>query len=83
MLENIPLEMDDFCSILTKTVYLSTHVRRWGNLTPVYFGQLARFQSKHRYAFIGTEDWFMHPLLPPGSFIQIDEVEAEVSIRKG
>ena len=29
--------------------------------------------KEQRYAFIGTEDWFMHPLLNPGSFLAIDE----------
>ncbi len=72
MIENVPLEIDQSVD-LTKTVYLSLHVRRWGNL-PLSILSSLDFQ-RHRYAFIGTEDWFMHPILPPGSFVQIDETK--------
>ena len=27
----------------------------------------------YRYAYIGTEDWTMDPLIPPGSLVLIDE----------
>ena len=29
--------------------------------------------KNHRYGFVGTDDWFMYPLLMPGSLIMIDE----------
>jgi len=32
----------------------------------------------HRYGFIGTEDWFMYPLLQPGSLVMIDETKRKV-----
>ena len=34
--------------------------------------------QRHRYAFIGAEDWSMYPLLMPGSFIEIDESRSKV-----
>lgn len=32
----------------------------------------------HRYAFIGTDDWFMYPLLQPGAFVIIDETRRRI-----
>ncbi|HLH01454.1 MAG TPA: helix-turn-helix transcriptional regulator [Bryobacteraceae bacterium] len=58
---------------LTKTIYLNPHIRRWGKLPLSVLGGLNL--KKYRYAFIGVDDWFMYPLLPPGSFVQIDETE--------
>ncbi|MDQ2839819.1 MAG: hypothetical protein M3Y72_02015 [Acidobacteriota bacterium] len=69
---DVPLEMDQHLD-LAKTIYLSPHVRCWGKLPLSLFASLDLRQ--HRYAFIGTEDWFMFPILPPGSFIQIDETK--------
>ncbi len=69
-LDQMPLELDlEFD--LRKTIYLNPHVRRWGKLS---LALLASTNLRlHRYAFIGTDDWFMYPVIPPGSFIQIDE----------
>ena len=63
---------------LTKTLYLSPLVRRWGQL-PFSLLRLLDLK-KNRYAFIGTDDWFMYPVLPPGSFIQIDETKRRLSV---
>jgi hypothetical protein len=58
------------------TNYLSRQLHRWGKL-PV-----ALLQSfdlpKQRYAFVGTDDWSMHPMIRPGSFIQIDEAKRQI-----
>jgi hypothetical protein len=32
----------------------------------------------HRYAFIGTEDWSMYPLIHPGALVLIDETRRKV-----
>ena len=60
-----------------KTSYLSRHVRRWGRLPIALLNSLEL--RRHRYGFIGTEDWFMYPILWPGSFVQIDEARRRVS----
>jgi hypothetical protein len=40
---------------------------------------LPRFQrGTQTYAFLGTEDFTMYPLLMPGSFLQVDESRTEV-----
>ena len=54
-----------------RTFYMSRHLQRWGKLPAVLVKSLDL--RRQRYAFIGTEDWSMHPLVRPGSFVQIDE----------
>jgi hypothetical protein len=34
---------------------------------------------KHRYAWIGSEDWSMYPVLQPGSLVVIDESRRRIS----
>ena len=73
---NLPIEMDHGLD-LTKTFYMSPHFRRWGKLPLAILGSLDL--RHHRYAFIGVDDWFMYPILPPGSFIQIDETKKRIA----
>lgn len=70
----VPLALDPGIDI-RRTTYLSRLIQRWGK---VPFSLLSGFENKHfRYAFIGTEDWSMYPLLQPGSLVLIDD-----SVRK-
>jgi transcriptional regulator with XRE-family HTH domain len=70
-----PLTLDPGVD-LTKTSYLSRLIQRWGSL-PLML--LNRLDFKHqRYAFVGTEDWSMHPILPPGSLVVIDESRRKI-----
>jgi len=62
---------------LRETSYLSRHIERWGKLPVALLSSLDL--RKQHYAFIGTEDSSMYPLIPPGSFIQIDESKRKVS----
>jgi hypothetical protein len=32
----------------------------------------------HRYAFVGSEDWSMYPLLQPGSLLLLDETKRKI-----
>ncbi len=61
---------------LKSTTYVSRHIHRWGKL-PVLLLQSLDLR-KQRYAFIGTEDWSMHPLIRPGSFVQVDEAKRQI-----
>jgi transcriptional regulator with XRE-family HTH domain len=74
--DGLPVELDQNLD-LTKTIYLSEHVRCWGKLPLSILGALDL--RRHRYAFIGTDDWFMYPILSPGSFVQIDETRKRLS----
>ncbi len=72
----LPLSLDPGVD-LRRTTYLSRMIQRWGKI-PLLFLEALKLQD-HRYAFIGTEDWFMSPLLQPGSFLIIDETQRRIS----
>ena len=59
-----------------KTTYLSRLIRRWGKLP---LSLLAGFDLKNRrYALIGSEDWYMHPIVQPGALVMIDESRRKI-----
>jgi len=58
------------------TTYMSRHLHRWGKL-PIVLLQSFDLR-KQRYAFIGTDDWSMHPMIRPGSFVQVDESKRQI-----
>ena len=63
---------------MKKTTYLSRMIQRWGTL-PLML--LNGFDLRNRrYAFIGTEDWSMYPLLHPGSLVMVDETKRKVAV---
>jgi hypothetical protein len=62
---------------LRRTTYLSRMIQRWGKL-PLLFLEALELKE-HRYGFIGTEDWFMYPLLLPGTFIMVDETTRKIA----
>ena len=63
--------LDDAAFDPARTQNLGRIIQQWG---VVPFAFLSQFASvRYTYAYIGTEDLTMSPLLPPGSFIQIDE----------
>jgi hypothetical protein len=72
----LPLSLDPGID-LRRTTYLSRMIQRWGKL-PLLFLEKLRLKE-HRYAFIGTEDFFMYPLLQPGTFVMIDETQRRVA----
>ncbi len=53
------------------TDLLQNASRHWGELPMTLTNHLE--VRKHRYAFVGASDWSMYPIIPPGSFIQVDE----------
>ena len=71
----LPLSLDPGVD-LRRTTYLSRMIQRWGKI-PLLFLEALKLQD-HRYAFIGTEDWFMYPLLQPGSFLIVDETRRRI-----
>jgi transcriptional regulator with XRE-family HTH domain len=71
-----PLALDPGLD-LRHTSYLSRMIQRWGKLPLLLLNGLNL--KDHRYAFVGTEDWFMYPLLQPGSFVVIDDSRRKIS----
>lgn len=62
---------------LRKTSNIGRLVEQWG-LVPLSY--LEQFANCHfTYGYIGNEDLTMYPLLPPGSFIQVDESRNKVA----
>lgn len=60
-----------------KTVILSRQIHAWARL-PFQFLESVQ-APHHRYAIVGTEEWSMYPLIPPGSFLQIDQTKRRVA----
>ncbi len=72
----LPLSLDPGVD-LKRTTYLSRMIQRWGKLPLLYLDALEI--KEHRYGFIGTDDWFMYPLLQPGTFIMLDETTRKIA----
>lgn len=72
----LPLSLDPGIDI-RRTTYLSRMIQKWGKLPLMLLD--AMDLREHRYGFIGTDDWFMYPLLQPGSLILIDETRRKVA----
>jgi transcriptional regulator with XRE-family HTH domain len=71
-----PSELDEGFD-LSQTSYLTRHIQRWGRLPLTLLNALDL--RRHRYGFIGTDDWSMYPILSPGSFVQIDETRRRIT----
>ncbi|MDQ6664115.1 MAG: helix-turn-helix domain-containing protein [Acidobacteriota bacterium] len=71
----VPLSLDPGID-LRRTTYLSRMIQRWGKLP---MAMLTGLDLKHfRYAFIGTEDWSMYPMIQPGSMVLIDDGQRKI-----
>jgi transcriptional regulator with XRE-family HTH domain len=65
----IPLRMDAGF-VLQKTTDLGRMIEQWG---VVPLASLSAFANdQYSYGHIGEEDFTMYPILPPGSFVQVD-----------
>lgn len=71
----VPLSLDPGVD-LARTTFLSRFIQSWGVLPLMLVGGLD--PRNHRYGFIGYDDWFMYPLLSPGSLVLIDETRRKI-----
>lgn len=72
---HLPIALDPGIDI-RRTTYLTRMIQRWGKLPLMLLGSVdVRGQ---RYAYVGTEDWRMHPLISPGSLVLIDETKRKI-----
>jgi transcriptional regulator with XRE-family HTH domain len=60
-----------------KTMNLGRMVEEWGLVPLSYLAQFAH--SDFTYGYVGHQDFTMYPILPPGSFIQVDEEKNKVA----
>jgi hypothetical protein len=72
----LPLSLDPGAD-LRRTTYISRMIQKWGRLPLMFLEQLN--PKEQRYALIGTEDWFMYPLLLPGTFVCIDDTQRKIA----
>jgi hypothetical protein len=72
----IPISLDPGIDT-RKTTYLSRMIQKWGRLPLLFLDGMDL--KEHRYAFVGSEDWFLFPLVQPGSFLIIDETRRRVA----
>jgi transcriptional regulator with XRE-family HTH domain len=75
-LVNLPVRMDPSFDP-RKTLNFGRMIEEWGTVPLKYLEQLSK--SGFTYGYVGSEDLTMYPLLPPGSFIQVDESKNRVS----
>ncbi len=76
---HIPLKLDPGFD-LRQTIDVGRMIEKWGTVPMQYLQELAK--DKYTYAYIGTEDLTMYPLLLPGSFVQVDENRCRVEDKK-
>src|ERR1700748_2311400 len=69
---NIPLILDPGID-LRKTTFISEVVQRWGKLPLALVSGVD--VKRYRYGFVGTEDWSMHPAIPAGSLLIVDDTK--------
>jgi transcriptional regulator with XRE-family HTH domain len=71
----LPLTLDPGLDV-RRTTFLSRMIQRWGRLPLLLLNGID--PRTYRYAYVGTDDWSMHPLIHPGSLLLIDETRRKV-----
>ncbi len=72
----VPISLDPGID-LSRTVFLSRMIQRWGKLPLMLLNNVDL--RNHRYGLIGTEDWSMFPIIPPGSLVVIDDARRRIA----
>jgi transcriptional regulator with XRE-family HTH domain len=72
---HVPMRMDPGFDV-RRTTNLGRMVEQWGLVPLSYLAQFAN--SDFTYGYVGNEDFTMYPILPPGSFVQVDESRNKV-----
>lgn len=67
---SLPLTLDPGLD-LKETTFLTRMIQRWGRLPLLMLNAVD--PRTFRYAWVGTDDWSMHPVIHPGSLLLIDE----------
>lgn len=71
----VPIALDPGLD-LSRTVFLSRLIQRWGTVPLMLLNNMDL--RNYRYGLIGTEDWSMFPIIPPGSLVVIDDSKRRV-----
>ncbi|HET7873598.1 MAG TPA: helix-turn-helix transcriptional regulator [Terriglobales bacterium] len=76
----VPVKLDPGFDVRHSTDIVRM-IEEWGVVPLQYLEELKKKQ-KYSYAYVGTEDLTMYPLLLPGSFVQVDQTRTKVEERK-
>ena len=71
----VPTRLDPGFSF-QKTADLKRIIEQWGVVPLAHLSLFANDQ--YTYGYVGAEDLTMYPILPPGSFVQVDESKNKV-----
>jgi transcriptional regulator with XRE-family HTH domain len=71
----IPVHMDPGFNP-QKTTNFGRMIEKWG-IVPLSYLSAFSAVERYTYGYIGSEDYTMYPLLPPGSFVQVDETQCK------
>ena len=74
-LVQMPVKMDPAFDP-RRTLNFGRMVEKWGTVPLAYLEQFSKVD--YTYGYVGSEDLTMYPILPPGSFIQVDESRNKV-----
>ena len=72
----VPIALDPGLD-LSRTVFLSRLIQRWGTVPLMLLNNIDL--RSYRYGLIGTEDWSMFPIIPPGSLVVIDDSKRRIA----
>jgi hypothetical protein len=75
----VPIKLDPGFD-LRQTADMKRMIEKWGTVPLQYLQEFEK--DKYTYAYIGTDDLTMYPLLLPGSFVQVDETRDRVEEKK-
>lgn len=75
-LVNMPVRLDPGFDT-RRTANFSRMIEKWGAVPMAYLEQFSTLD--YTYGYIGSEDLTMYPILPPGTFVQVDEKKNQVS----
>ena len=65
---------------LRETSNLGRMIQEWGTVPLSMLNHLK--SPEYTYAYIGSDDFTMYPILPPGSFVQVDESESRRRVQE-
>jgi transcriptional regulator with XRE-family HTH domain len=72
----VPIALDPGLD-LSRTVFLSRLIQRWGTVPLMLLNNIDL--RNYRYGLIGTDDWSMFPIIPPGSLVVIDDSKRKIA----
>jgi transcriptional regulator with XRE-family HTH domain len=70
---SVPVRLDPGFT-LQKTTNLGRMIEKWG-VVPLSYLSVFAGDDRYSYGYIGSEDFTMYPILPPSSFVQVDETK--------